>query len=54
MISFHTTIVVIIMQYDQQKKDTVGVTTFESEIINVSSSAKNQPRIESVSRDNIL
>lgn len=45
--------VAIILQYDQEKKDTVEVTTFESEIISVSSSDKNQSRIESVSRDKL-
>lgn len=39
--SFHTTVVAFVMQCDQQEKDRVEVTAFESEIISVSNSAEN-------------
>lgn len=41
MTSFHTTIAAIVMQYDQQGKDTVEVSPLESEMISVSNCAKN-------------
>lgn len=41
MTSFPSTVVAIVMQDEQQEKDTVEVTPFESEVISVSNCAKN-------------
>lgn len=54
MLIFHTITAAIILQYDRQKKATVEVTNFESEVISICSCAKNQSKVGSVSWDKII
>lgn len=54
MLIFHTVTAAIILQYDQQKKATVEVTNFESEVISICNCAKKQSKVGSVSRGKII